>query len=70
MVDARARFSEINFSEFSEISEINSSKRSKGGRLPGLYICERVHFNNKEYAVITIQHKKKISDLSSMIANR
>lgn len=32
--------------------------KKHGGRLPGLYTCESVTYNEKEYAVITIQHKK------------
>ena len=38
------------------ISPPNSKKH--GGRLPGLYTHEIVTYREKEYAVITIQHKK------------
>jgi len=35
-----------------------SHSKKHGGRLPGLYTHEIVIFREKEYAVITIQHKK------------
>jgi Holliday junction resolvase len=31
-----------------------------GGRLPGLYRCDIVKYKEKEYAVITIKHKKEL----------
>ena len=37
--------------------EVKNS-RKHGGRLPGLYTHEIVKYKEKEYAVITIQHKK------------
>lgn len=38
-------------------NEISASK-NHGGRLPGLYTYEIVKYKEKEYAIITIQHKK------------
>lgn len=35
-----------------------SISKKKGGRLPGLYKCDIVKHDNKEYAILTIQHKK------------
>lgn len=35
-----------------------SGSTSRGGRLPGLYTYDIVKYKEKEYAIITIQHKK------------
>jgi len=39
--------------------EKEKDQKKKGGRLPGLYTYDIVTCGEKEYAVITIQHKKK-----------
>ena len=50
------------------LSSPNSdSRRTRGGRLPGLYTHEGVSYKEKEYAIITIQHKK--SELRFVIDN-
>lgn len=45
-------------SRIDHIEKNNYSPVKKGGRLPGLYTCDMVKYNEKEYVVITIQHKK------------
>lgn len=42
--------------EYSSLAFSSTIKR--GGRLPGLYTYDIVGYNGKEYAVVTIQHKK------------
>jgi len=43
----------------SDISHKTPKPMNRGGRLPGLYKYDIVKKEEKEYAVITIQHKKK-----------
>lgn len=37
---------------------MNRSTKKQGGRLPGLYTCDLIKYKEKEYAIMTIQHKK------------
>jgi hypothetical protein len=46
------------FTEKTSVNRMNRSTKKQGGRLPGLYTCDLVTYKEKEYAIITIQHKK------------
>jgi hypothetical protein len=37
---------------------VNNPRNKHGGRLPGLYTCEIIKYREKDYSLITIQHKK------------